>query len=105
LDHYNKGGVPNPFLDGGITPLGLSEKQEDDLAAFLLSLTSPSYMTQAKAEYERQFKESRTTRPQRDTAAAMGQIGRDGPGFTGPFGDIGPGEAVMQENPAQLGGD
>ena len=37
LDHYNKGGVPNPFLDGGITPLGLSEKQEDDLAAFLLS--------------------------------------------------------------------
>ncbi|MFZ0660045.1 MAG: cytochrome c peroxidase [Candidatus Binataceae bacterium] len=105
LDHYNKGGVPNPFLDGGITPLGLSEKQEDDLAAFLLSLTSPSYMTQAKAEYDRQFKESRTTRPQRDTAAAMGQIGRDGPGFTGPFGDIGPGEAVMQENPAQLGGD
>ncbi|MGH7779372.1 MAG: cytochrome-c peroxidase [Candidatus Binataceae bacterium] len=105
LDHYNKGGVPNPFLDGGITPLGLSERQEDDLAAFLLSLTSSNYMTQAKAEYDRQFKLSRTTRPQRDTAAAMGLIGRNGPGFAGPFGDIGPGESSMQENPALLGGD
>jgi len=105
LDHYNKGGVQNPYLDGGIVALGLSEAQEDDLAAFLLSLTSGSYMAQAKAEYERQFKISRTTRPQRDTAAAMGLIGRNGPGFAGPFGDIGPGQAAMQENPAQLGGD
>ncbi|HUY38373.1 MAG TPA: cytochrome c peroxidase [Candidatus Binataceae bacterium] len=105
LDHYNKGGVPNPFLDGGITPLGLSEAQEDDLAAFLLSLTSQRYMAQAKAEYDRQFKDSRTTRPQRDTAAAMGLIGRNGPGFAGPFGDIGPGQKAMQENPALLGGD
>ncbi|MHB8380915.1 MAG: cytochrome-c peroxidase [Candidatus Binataceae bacterium] len=105
LDHYNKGGVPNPFLDGGITPLGLSEAQEDDLAAFLLSLTSPRYMAEAKSEYDRQFTISRTTRPQRDTAAAMGLIGRNGPGFTGPFGDMGPGQKAMQENPALLGGD
>jgi len=105
LDHYNKGGVQNPFLDGGIVPLGLSEQQEDDLAAFLLSLTSERLMTQAKAEYEHQFKISRTTRPQRDTAAAMGLKGSKGPGFGGPFGDIGPGENAMQENPAALGGD
>jgi cytochrome c peroxidase len=105
LDHYNKGGVPNPYLDGGIVPLGLSEAQEDDLAAFLLSLTSRNYLALAKAEYERQFAISRTTRPQRDTDAAMGLIGRNGPGFAGPFGDIGPGQAAMQENPAQLGGD
>ena len=105
LDHYNKGGVQNPYLDGGIVPLGLSEAQEDDLAAFLLSLTSQPYMQQAQAEYARQFKISRTTRPQRDTAAAMGLKGRNGPGFAGPFGDIGPGQAAMQENPALLGGD
>jgi cytochrome c peroxidase len=105
LDHYNKGGVQNPFLDGGIVPLGLSEQQEDDLAAFLLSLTSPTYMDQAKKEYARELKLSRTIRPQRDTAAAMGQIGRNGPGFAGPFGDMGPGQAQMQENPALLGGD
>jgi cytochrome c peroxidase len=105
LDHYNKGGVQNPYLDGGIVPLGLGEPQEDDLAAFLLSLTSPPYMEQAKKEYERQFKSSRTLRPQRDTSAATGLTGRNGPGFAGPFGDIGPGQAQMNENPASLGGD
>jgi len=105
LDHYNKGGVQNPYLDGGIVPLGLSGQQEDDLAAFLLSLTSQRYMAQAEKEYQRQFRISRTIRPQRDTAAAMGLKGRDGPGFSGPFGDIGPGQAAMNENPAGLGGN
>jgi cytochrome c peroxidase len=105
LDHYNKGGVQNPYLDGGIAPLGLSEQEEDDLAAFLLSLTSPRYMAQSKQEYERQFKISRTTRPQRDTAAAKGLAGRNGPGFAGPFGDIGPGQHLMAFDPALLGGD
>jgi cytochrome c peroxidase len=104
LDHYNKGGVQNPYLDGGITPLGLSEQQEDDVAVFMLSLTSQRYMAQAKAEYQRQFKLSRTTRPQRDTQAAMGLRGRNGPGFAGPFGDIGPGQSAMHEDPALLGG-
>jgi cytochrome c peroxidase len=105
LDHYNKGGVPNPYLDGGIVPLGLTNQQEDDLAAFLLALTSPPYAATARQEYEAQFKSSRTKRPQRDTAAAMGLKGRNGPGFAGPFGDIGPGENAMHENPALLGGD
>jgi len=105
LDHYNKGGVQNPFLDGGIVPLGLSGQQEDDLAAFLLSLTSPLYAAEAKKEYQVQFTISRTKRPQRDTAAALGLAGRNGPGFAGPFGDIGPGEASMQDDPARLGGD
>lgn len=104
LDHYNKGGVQNPFLDGGIVPLGLSEAQEDDLAAFLLALTSQRYLAQSQTEYQRQFQSSRTTRPQRDTAAAMGLKGRNGPGFSGPFGDIGPGQSAMHENPALLGG-
>jgi cytochrome c peroxidase len=105
LDHYNKGGVQNPFLDGGIVPLGLTEPQEDDLAALMLSLTSQRYMAQAKKEYARQFKLSRTARPQRDTAAATGLTGRKGPGFAGPFGDIGPGQNAMNLNPALLGGD
>ncbi len=105
LDHYNKGGVQNPFLDGGMVVLGLSEQQEDDLAAFLLSLTSQPFMAQAKTEYQRQFKISRTTRPQRDTTAAMGLNGRNGPGFAGPFGDIGPAQSAMGLNPALLGGN
>jgi cytochrome c peroxidase len=102
IDHYNKGGVPNPFLDGGIVPLGLSETEEDDLVALLASLTSPEYERAAKEEYDAQFKRSRTDRPQRDTAAANGDKGR-GRGLAGPFGDIGP--AQTAENPAQLGGD
>lgn len=30
VDHYNKGGIQNPFLDGGITRLGLAEAEIDD---------------------------------------------------------------------------
>ncbi len=105
IDHYNKGGVQNPYLDGGIVPLGLSESEEDDLVAFLATLTSPEYQQMAKEEYDAQFKRSRTDRPQRDTSAAMGLNGRNGPGFGGPFGDIGPAQSQMGENPAQLGGD
>ena len=102
IDHYNKGGVQNPYLDGGIVPLGLTEQEEDDLIAFLASLTSPEYADAAKQEYDLQFKRSRTDRPQRDTAAAMGEKGRNGPGLEGPFGDIGPDQNL--ENPALLGG-
>jgi cytochrome c peroxidase len=36
IDHYNKGGVGNPYLDGGMQRLGLSESEIDDLVAFLL---------------------------------------------------------------------
>ena len=85
IDHYNKGGVQNPYLDGGIVPLGLSEADEDDLIAFLATLTSPEYQQMAKEEYDAQFKRSRTDRPQRDTDAAMGLKGRNGPGFGGPL--------------------
>ncbi len=104
VDHYNKGGVQNPFLDGGIVPLGLSEPEIDDLVAFLATLTSPEYLSAAQVEFRKQLKLSRTSRPQRDTAAAMGQLGRNGPGFEGPFGDIGPDQNQMAENPALLGG-
>ena len=101
IDHYNKGGVQNPYLDGGIVPLGLTEAQEDDLIAFLTALTSPEYEKAAKEEYDLQFKRSRTDRPQRDTAAANGEKGR-GPGLAGPFGDIGPEQT--EEDPALFGG-
>ena len=102
IDHYNKGGVQNPFLDGGIVPLGLTEPQIDDLVAFLATLTSRIYAEAGHKEYERQLRLSRTTRPQRDTAAAMGLKGRSETGFSGPFGDIGPEQ--LSENPALLGG-
>jgi cytochrome c peroxidase len=102
LDHYNKGGVQNPYLDGGLLPLGLTESQEDDLVAFMATLTSPEYAAAASEELDMQRKRAKTNRAQRDVAAAMGKSGL-GPGFKGPFGDMGP--AQSEENPALLGGD
>ena len=36
---YNRGGVPNEVLDPLIAPLGLNDREIDDLLAFLQSLT------------------------------------------------------------------
>jgi len=73
IDHYNKGdGLKDPWLDGDIQPLGLSEKDIDDLVAFLASLSSDDYKDFAAKEYARQHALSLTTRPQRDTARAFG---------------------------------
>lgn len=43
MDHYNKGGEPNPFLDGGMQRLGLTEPEIDDLVALMFSLTSDQF--------------------------------------------------------------
>jgi cytochrome c peroxidase len=73
IDHYNKGaGLKNPYLDQDIVPLALSERDIDDLVAFLASLTSPPYKAAAALELARQRELSKTTRPQRDTARAFG---------------------------------
>lgn len=39
IEFYNRGGEPNPNLDGGIVPLDLSEQEIADLEAFLETLT------------------------------------------------------------------
>jgi cytochrome c peroxidase len=101
MDHYNKGGVQNPFLDGGIQRLGLTESEIDDLVAFLATLTSDRYQALAKKELARQKALSKTKRPQRDVAAAMGKNAQ-GPGLKGPFGDVMPN--ATDKNPADIGG-
>jgi cytochrome c peroxidase len=40
VEFYNKGGIPNPYLDGGMRPLNLSEEEKKDLVELLKSLTS-----------------------------------------------------------------
>jgi cytochrome c peroxidase len=73
MDHYNKGdGLNDPNLDKDIQPLALAERDIDDVVAFLASLTSPDYKQPALKELARQRKLSRTTRPYRDTARALG---------------------------------
>lgn len=40
IDFYDKGGAPNPNLDGGMRPLGLTVEERKDLVEFLKALTS-----------------------------------------------------------------
>jgi len=74
MDHYNKGGIPNPNLDGGMQRLGLTEPEIDDMVSFLSSLTSAKLATFGKQEMARQ-QTRKNVRPERDTAAAMGKKG------------------------------
>lgn len=74
MDHYNKGGEPNPFLDGGIEPLALTEQEVDQVVAFLFSLTDTRFAEQNSAEFERQRQIANQRRPFRDDAAANRQL-------------------------------
>ena len=74
MDHYNKGGVPNPNLDGGMQRLGLTEAEIDDMVSFMGSLTSAKFAAFGKQEMTRQ-QAQKTVRPERDTAVATGKKG------------------------------
>jgi cytochrome c peroxidase len=92
MDHYNKGGTANPYLDGGMQRLGLSEAEIDDLVAFLFSLTSDDLHALEKKELARQ-RSKKTVRPERDTALALGKKGH--------VGDVAPNPDL--KNPAEMG--
>ena len=70
VDHYNKGGETNPYLDGGIEPLNLSEAEIDDLVAFLFTLTDSRFAAQNEAAYQDQKVIAAKQRPFRDNALA-----------------------------------
>jgi len=94
VDHYNKGGEPNAFLDGGITRLGLSEQEIDDLVAVLATFTSDKFADQGRRELEQQRRIASANRPERDTDAAMGRKGY--------LGDAAPDPG--SKDPARMGG-
>lgn len=93
IDHYNKGGIQNPFLDGGIQRLGLTEREIDDLVAFLGSLTASDLKTENMTEMRRQKELALSKRPERDTEAAMGR--------KGDLGDVAPNPDL--KDPALIG--
>jgi cytochrome c peroxidase len=70
MDHYNKGGEVNPFLDGAIEPLGLTEREIDQLVAFMFALTDDRFAADNRAERDRQRAAARARRPFRDDALA-----------------------------------
>jgi len=70
MDHYNKGGEANPFLDGGIEPLALTEEEIDQLVAFLFTLTDVRFAEENQRQFERQRALAAKQRPIRDEAMA-----------------------------------
>jgi len=74
VDHYNKGGETNPYLDGGIEPLNLSEAEIDDLVAFLFTLTDTRFAAENEAAYQDQKALAAKQRPFRDNALAHRQV-------------------------------
>lgn len=71
MDHYNKGGETNPYLDGGIEPLALTESEIDALVAFMFTLTDNRFAEQNAAIFAAQKATAATKRPFRDEALAM----------------------------------
>jgi cytochrome c peroxidase len=74
MDHYNKGGEANPYLDGGIEPLALSDDEIDAVVALLFTMTDQRFADQNQAAFEKQRATAQTQRPFRDTALAMRQV-------------------------------
>ncbi len=74
MDHYNKGGETNAYLDGGIEPLNLSENEIDDVVAFLFTLTDTRFAAQNDAAFREQQALAAKSRPFRDNALAHREV-------------------------------
>jgi cytochrome c peroxidase len=70
MDHYNKGGETNAYLDGGIEPLNLSEDEINDVVAFLFTLTDQRFAEANEAAFREQQSLAAKQRPFRDDALA-----------------------------------
>ncbi len=74
VDRYNAGGVPSLAHDGGVEPLNLSERQVEQLVAFLFSLTDVRFGAENAREFERQRAVAAKNRPERDADAASRRV-------------------------------
>ncbi len=70
MDHYNKGGETNAYLDGGIEPLNLSENEINDVVAFLFALTDERFTARNETAFREQQSLAAKSRPFRDNALA-----------------------------------
>ena len=74
VDHYNKGGVPNRYLDGGIEPLNLTDRQVDQLVAFLFTLTDVRFADDNAKEFAKQRSAAAKSRPERDVEVSTRRV-------------------------------
>ena len=70
MDHYNKGGEPNPFLDGGMEPLALTEGEIDEVVALLFTMTDDRFAEENKRQFEEQKALAQKERPFRENDLA-----------------------------------
>ncbi len=71
MDHYNKGGEPHFFLDGGIEPLALTEEEINQLVEFMFTLTDRRFDQANQAAFASQLEASKTKRPFRNEERAQ----------------------------------
>lgn len=71
MDHYNKGGEPNPFLDGGMEPLALSEEEINQLVALLFRMTDERFAEENQRQFDLQKAKAAQHRPFRDDEMAF----------------------------------
>ncbi|MHC4567268.1 MAG: cytochrome-c peroxidase [Planctomycetota bacterium] len=71
MDHYNKGGEPNLFLDGGMEPLALTEDEIDQMVEFLFSLTDERFAEENARQFQKQRQQAEKQRPLRDDDMAF----------------------------------
>ncbi len=71
MDHYNKGGEANPYLDGGMEALALTEEEINQVVAFLFTLTDDRFRTENQGQMERQKAQAAQKRPFRDDDLAL----------------------------------
>jgi cytochrome c peroxidase len=71
MDHYNKGGEVNAYLDGGIEALALSEEEIDQVVAFMFALTDRRFDAKNRDQERAQRERAAGQRPFRDTESAL----------------------------------
>jgi cytochrome c peroxidase len=71
MDHYNKGGEPNLFLDGGMEPLALTEEEIDDIVALLFALTDVRFTQENERQMKLQKEQAQKERPLKDDDLAF----------------------------------
>jgi len=74
MDHYNKGGETNAYLDGGIEPLNLSESEVNDVVAFLFTLTDERFAAQNEEAIREQQALAAKNRPFRDNTLVHREV-------------------------------
>jgi len=52
VNFYDRGGEPNPYLDGGVVPLKLTHQEKQDLVAFMEALTGQASGAATRAELQ-----------------------------------------------------